>query len=157
MHMFKMLRTASCVCALLFVTSSLTAQVVTGPYDYGTFDNQGFDTINVANLNVHFTVPIMNKTGRGARFSYNLAFDSSVWTPVSVNGVMQWQPSSTWGWTGLNPAGSVYVGYSMTTSSGTCGQYGQGSYQIWSYSNVFYSDEIGVLHRFNAGGSYINS
>jgi hypothetical protein len=155
--MHKMLRTTGHACALLFAASSLMAQVATGLYAHGTFDNYGLDSINVANLNTHLTIPILNKTGRGAPFSYSLSFDSAVWTPVSVNGISQWQPASNWGWNGLNPAGNVYVGYTMSTSSGTCGQYGQGSWQSWTYSNVFYSDQQGLVHPFNTGGSYINS
>jgi hypothetical protein len=64
---------------LLLSASVLLGQAVTGTYPYGTFDNKGFDTINVGNLNVQFSIPILNKAGRGTPFTYALSYNSSVW------------------------------------------------------------------------------
>ncbi len=40
-----------------------------------------FDTVNNANLNVHFEIPIVNNAGRGMPFYYRLGYDSSIWYP----------------------------------------------------------------------------
>lgn len=113
--------------------------------------------MNQGNLDVHLDIPIRHKAGRGQDFTYDLSYDSSVWTPVTSGSTTTWQPSGSWGWAGLSQAGIAYAGYSMTTSSGTCGQFGQGSWQSWTFNSVFYSDERGVQHQFNASGSSINS
>jgi len=81
--------------------AAASAQVATGTYPYGTFDNPGIDSINVGNLNVHFAIPVLNKAGRGIPFTYTLTYDSSVWMPESVSGVLQWQPVNNWGWRGV--------------------------------------------------------
>jgi hypothetical protein len=67
--------------------------VATGTYPYGTFDGNGFDTINVGNLNVHVDVPVLNKAGRGIPFQYQLGYDSSTWDPVTVSGTTTWAPA----------------------------------------------------------------
>ena len=69
--MFAKLRTSVCAFVIMFSASAGVAQVATGTYPYGTFNNQGFDTINVGNLNVHFSVPVISKAGRGMPFTYN--------------------------------------------------------------------------------------
>jgi hypothetical protein len=73
------------------------AQVATGTPPFGTFGG-GPDIINLANLNAHLTVPVVNKAGRGMAFTYNLIYDSSVWTPVSSGSTETWQPVADWGW-----------------------------------------------------------
>src|SRR5580698_3131998 len=81
-----------------FVTAD--AQVATGVYNFGSFDNKGFDTINRANLNTHFSVPAYAKQGRGGfGLYYNLTFDSAIWTPYNNGSTTVWQPATGWGWT----------------------------------------------------------
>jgi len=76
---------------LLLSVSVASGQVGTGIYNYGTFDSKGFDTINVGNLNVHFSVPVVSKTGRGGfDFKYDLAYDGSIWTPVVSGSTQVW-------------------------------------------------------------------
>ena len=82
---------------LLIVSMCAKSQVATGIYSFGSFDNRGFDSINLGNLNAHFSIPIFAKTGRGgSNFRYNLVYDSSVWTPVNLGSSYAWQPSATW-------------------------------------------------------------
>ena len=58
------------LCLLLaFSVSPLPAQVQTGIYPYGSFDNLGVDSIDRGSLNVHFSIPVVNKQGRGLPFS----------------------------------------------------------------------------------------
>src|ERR1051325_9181634 len=99
-----------------------SAQVQTGTPPFGSFGG-GPDVINLANLNVRLTIPVLHKPGRGTNFSYDLGYDSSVWYPVTVNGSLTWQPvNGSWGWQGLAPAGISFISYSMTYSSTACYQ-----------------------------------
>lgn len=84
---------------ILIALTSLTAmgQVATGLPPFGSFSS-GPDIINLGNLNVHYTVPVFSKPGRGIPFNYALTFDSSVWSPVSGT----WAPVANWGWSGPN-------------------------------------------------------
>ncbi|HLK04865.1 MAG TPA: hypothetical protein VKT53_10530, partial [Candidatus Acidoferrum sp.] len=85
-------------------------------------------------------------------------YDSLIWTPVASGGTTSWQPSSQWGWSGLQPAGLSFVTYSMVYTSGNCGYMGQSSYQEWQFSNFAYYDSFGVWHSFpNVGGVYFIS
>jgi hypothetical protein len=50
---------------LLGFSAHSSAQVTTGLPPFGTFSGGPFDTVNNANLNVHFEIPVVNKAGRG--------------------------------------------------------------------------------------------
>jgi YD repeat-containing protein len=144
---------------ILFVSCSLlvsqTAPAAAGTPAFGTYTS-GPDVINVGNLNVHLTIPILNKQGRaGMNFIYNLTYDNSIWQQAGVNGNLSWQPVGNWGWGGLYQ--SSYVTYTMTTSAGSCGQYGQYQWQSWTYTNLTYVDSTGGTHPTNFQGSYVNS
>jgi RHS repeat-associated protein len=148
---------------LVLSASVLMGQVATGTYPYGTFDSPGFDTINVGNLNVHLDIPILHKAGRGIPFTYDMSYDSLVWTPTSISGAMAWQPVLNWGWRGVTEASTGYV--SNTISSSICSyetiQVGRNKEQIangWlvTDSNWVYHDAWGVAHPF-AGSSWVRS
>ncbi len=60
-----------------------SAQVTTGIPPFGSFGG-GPDVINLANLNSHLSIPVLNKPGRGMNFTYDLSYgpvwhDSSDW------------------------------------------------------------------------------
>lgn len=84
-----------------------SAQQVAGTPPFGTFGGGHFDVINLANLNVHFSVPVITKAGRGMPFVFALNYDSSIWKPQDVNEVTTWRPASGWGWQGEIVAGSL--------------------------------------------------
>lgn len=90
---------AFCLFMAVVLLSTLTfGQATTGTPPFGSFGGGPLDVINLANLNVHFLVPIINKAGRRTSFNYNLAYDSSIWSPVTSGGVTSWQPATNWGW-----------------------------------------------------------
>ncbi len=105
--MYVMLRKLFPILLLVCCTPFVYGQVATGVYTYGTFDNKGFDTVNVGNLNVHFEIPIVSKPGRGLSFSYVLAYDSSVWYPYSGT----WTHLPDFGWTGIAQGLTGYITY----------------------------------------------
>lgn len=73
---------------LASLTPGLRAQVVTGYPPFGSFASNGFDSVDNANLNVHFAIPVVNKAGRGLPFYYVLNYDSSIWQRLGSN----WSP-----------------------------------------------------------------
>ena len=73
---------------VLSLSATCHAQPQTGTYTLGAFDTKTFDTINIGNLNVYFSVPVRSKPGRGLPFYYNLAYNSSIWFPAGT----RWQP-----------------------------------------------------------------
>jgi hypothetical protein len=83
-----------CTISILLIVSGVASGQVpaVGTPDYASFGGGPFDVINLGNLNVHFTIPILHKAGRGTPFAFDLIYDSSVWTPGSVSGVATWQP-----------------------------------------------------------------
>lgn len=93
-----------------------SAQVATGAPKFGSFGGGPFDSVNLGNLNAHFSIPVLNKSGRGVAFSYDLAYDSSVWTPAVVSGSTVWQPAPNWGWQGQTEVATGYISYTPGTT-----------------------------------------
>jgi len=153
--MFAAMRLSVAVFVLVFITGAASCQVSTSNYAYGTFDNKGFDTINVGNLNTHFSIPVINKPGRGQSFNYNLSYDSSVWFPATVNGQMVWTPVQNFGWRGDTEIATGYLSFDSvsfdegpgggTTKSDECPE--------TNNSNFVYHDTFGVAHPFPGVGT----
>ncbi len=57
-------------------------QVTTGIPPFASVRTSTFDTVDNANLNVSFAIPIFHKAGRGLPFDASLFYNSSIWTPV---------------------------------------------------------------------------
>jgi hypothetical protein len=87
---------------LLTLTLCGLAQVTRGTPPLGSFSGGHSDVVNEANLNVHFTSPVIHKAGRGMPFTYDLSYDSSVYYAFTDpnTGVTSWQPVTNWGWRG---------------------------------------------------------
>jgi len=144
-----------------------SAQVQIGTPPFGSFGG-GPDVINLANLNMHLTIPVIHKPGRGTNFNYDLTFDSSVWYPVGASGHQSWQPVPNWGWASNSAFASGNTGYQTYDYSYSYCYDGQGhpdgEYQ-W-YGNSIYHDAWGTTHHFfstlqiwggGCGNSNINS
>src|ERR1700722_3058241 len=128
--------------------STLSAQVTTGKPPFSSSMNGPVDTIDLANLNAHFTIPVLHKNGRGMPFAYDLSYDNSIWQPVTSNGVQSWQnlTDTTWGWTTSIPRAG-HVSYSTSISMQTCyvGRI-QEEEITTTYSNWRYYDGRGTPH-----------
>jgi hypothetical protein len=83
--------------------------VAIGTPPFGSFGGGPFDVINLGILSVHFAIPVFRRSGRGTSFYYNLTYDSSVWVPVTSNGVTSWNPVGGWGWQSQTNAATGYV------------------------------------------------
>src|SRR5580700_11193557 len=101
--------------------ASAQTSVATGIYPLGTYDNHGFDTINVGNLNSHLVIPVINKPGRGMPLYYNLNYDSAVWSLAQAAG-----------WRGDTEIATGFVSFNVGTSHGRI-MFGGGICYITTY------------------------
>jgi len=147
------LRVLCTLLILLGFAAYSQGQVATGVLPFNSYGGGPFDTVNLGNLNVHFTVSVLHKAGRGMPFAHDLNYDSSIYQPVVSNGTTSWQPSSQagsygsyWGWQNL-ALYIPYVNYTTTmTSSGTC--YNNQQWYVLGYNNYLYYDAFGTPHPF---------
>jgi hypothetical protein len=69
---------------------------------FGSPSGGPFDTINLANLNVGFSIPLVKKSGRaGMDFDYSLAYNSgTIFRKNTVGSSTYWTvgETSSWGW-----------------------------------------------------------
>jgi RHS repeat-associated protein len=151
-----MTHTLRLLLALLIVVLApafpVSAQVTTGTPPFGSFGG-GPDIINLANLNAHMTVPILNKPGRGMPFAYNLTYDSSIWYPVGSSGSQVWTPVGNWGWGGDTNGTTGYATYHGTFQA--CGSGRQRTGNLYTYTNWVYNDPFGVPHSFSGTSYYV--
>lgn len=143
-----------CVCtkllnlatAMIFVAPMVArCQVATGIYNFGAFNSNGFDTVNIGNLNVHFEIPVFSKIGRGGlNFMHNLVYDNSIWTPTTYSGSKSWQPAALWGWQA--DTGTMTGNLSFTTVSVRCTA--SPLTYVSTQGGFVYMDWNGVNHQF---------
>ena len=122
----------------------------TGIPPLSTIAGGPFDRVNLANLDVHFLIPVFSRAGV-IPFNYNLSYDSLVWVPATINGVTSWQPASgnDFGWQDIAQpvAGNVY--YTGISTVYSCGGYKETT----TLSGYRFADPAGANHPF--GGSVI--
>jgi RHS repeat-associated protein len=137
--------------------SVASAQVTTGTPPFGSFSG-GPDVVNNANLNAHWTFPIIHKPGRGTDFDFALGYDTSVWFPTGVSGSQNWTPVAAWNWSTGAQGLTGYATYQLTNYTSrviaNCGQGGsQEIEQVWTYSNFAYVDPYNAPHSFNGSAT----
>jgi RHS repeat-associated protein len=137
------------VALLLFSSTPCFAQVQVGTPPFGSFGG-GPDIINLANLNSHLTVPIVEKAGRGTNFTYYLNLDSSVWYPSSSSGSLSWQPNIFPGQFGASAGYTTYRTQALTCPNPNYPPQLPKSSAGIQYSDYVYHDVYGVSHGFNA-------
>jgi hypothetical protein len=163
--MFAAMRLYVAVFVLVFFAGAASCQVSTSNYAYGTFDNKGFDTINVGNLNTHFSIPVINKPGRGLPFSYNLSYDSSVWVPATVDGILTWTPVQNFGWRGDTEIATGYLSFvTIALNTGVVTEPGPGGTDpppsgciTETHVGFVYHDPFGVPHPFPSISTVLSS
>ena len=147
------------VAAIMLLSVAGFAQVATGAPPFGSFGGGPFDTVNLGNLNVHFSVPVVHKAGRGMPFTYDLSYDSSIWTPVTSGSTTTWQPTFNWGWMAAWAGGSVaYITYKEILSYCYIDMHHNGD--TYYIGNFVYHDPWGIGHAFSgymSGNSCTNT
>ena len=122
---------------LLVLGNQLKAQ--TGFPPFGSFQNDGFDSVNLQNLNTSFMVPIVSHQGRGIPFQYALGYNSLIWQRTSGSSPA-WSLARNNGWTTAGPVG--YLSGQKThlpcpTTPDTV------------FTNYVFTDTAGTQHPFN--------
>jgi len=145
------MRTKLCIIGflcLVFIPRLVAQYPGTGLYAFGSYDNKGFDSINLGNLNTHFSIPIVSKPGRGLNFTYTLAYDGLVWASSTSAGTGYWQPDGNWGFYGqLGEAIKGYISYDQFTRK--CFADPPSWFWATNYTNYQYHDQFGVAHLLN--------
>jgi RHS repeat-associated protein len=139
--MTRIFRYAFLMIALALAAKAASAQVTTGTPPFGSFGG-GPDVIDLANLNSHFDIPVLNKAGRGVNFTYDLIYDNSVWYPITSGSTTNWQPAYNWGWHGQTEIATGYISYyhySVIDADGCTNM---------TWTNWIYHDAWGVPHPF---------
>jgi len=122
--------------------------VLPGTPSFGSFGG-GPDIIDLANLNAHISIPIVNKPGRGLNFTFNLGYDTSVWYVAGSTGSLYWYPAYNNGWTGATPSVTGAVTSQVVTTIQSCtfaGKHVIGD--EYTFSNYNYHDTHGTAHPF---------
>jgi RHS repeat-associated protein len=158
--MMKLATRTIVVVALLSIFAAVISAQVTGTPTFAAIDG-GPDQINLANLNVHLKIPIVNKPGRGLNFVYNLGYDSSVWTKSYSGNSAVWTPAANWGFTiGTTAlAGQVnFDYYSYCDPSGVYCEYDSTNYVYHDANNTAHpSSYYDYFTCYSQGGCYDNS
>jgi hypothetical protein len=99
--------------AVLALCSGVHAQTET-PTGIPPFSSLtgGPDAINLSNLNINWTIPIVKKAGRGMNFSYSQSYNSSIWFRDVVNGYFVWNAVENYGWRGTAESSTGSLSYS---------------------------------------------
>ena len=137
------------VWCILSVVSVFCAaqQPVTGTPPLSTIAGGPFDAVNLSNLDVHFSIPVFSRAGKGMPFFYNLTYDSLVWSPVSSTGAAAWTPVSSWGWAPQTNAATGYVVRPMKTAA--CKDaIGHPAGNVTTYGPYTYVDTSGTSHLY---------
>ena len=103
------------VCLLLGSSICFAQQLITGIPPFSTTTGGSFDAIDLANLNVHFSIPIFSRPGKGIPFNYSLTYNSLIWYPVTSGGTTSWQPVTNRGWAAQGTGLSEWFSYPQTT------------------------------------------
>lgn len=141
-HLAPVFTVFTLLCLLL--PASSPAQVQTGFPPFASFGGPP-DTIDLANLNVHYTIPILHKAGRGTDFAYDGTYDSYVWTPITSGSTASWQPVPYWGWGALDGSGIMgYITYNGSPSN--CYVFGAGVFYYDQFTNFVFYDARGTPH-----------
>jgi RHS repeat-associated protein len=137
--------------ALLLAALPTFAQVATGTPPFSSSAG-GPDVIDLANLNAHLDIPVLNKPGRGGyNFTYDLSYDTSLWFPSSSSGTNTWTVAGVgnWGWRGQTEIATGYVSRGPTTITCPNPQYPPTlpkTIRDTLFSNYVYHDSFGISH-----------
>jgi hypothetical protein len=135
--------------ALLFGPAASSQQIARGTPAFGSFSG-GLDIINNGNLNVHLTIPVLRKPGRGMAFSYGIGYDSSVWYPVGTSGNQTWQLVANAGWFLYAPVTTGMIQYSVNQFTLPCNPPSNlTQVTVYQYSNWSFTDLAGTRHLFS--------
>lgn len=142
--MIRTYRSLFVMIVVAFAVSVASAQVwQIGTPKFGSFAGGPVDTVNLGNLNVHFSFSVLHKAGRGIPFDFAPTYDTTFWYPATSGSTTFWNPVSSGGWSGsmLNIG---KLGYARYTDYNT---------YIY-YCNFIYYDGAGTGHPFSGCATF---
>ena len=89
-----------------------SGQVATGTPPFGSFGGGPFDTVNLGNLNVHFSVPIFEQARKRNRVYIQPSVRQLTMDACRCLRSTVWQPAANWGWQGQTEVTTGYIIYS---------------------------------------------
>lgn len=153
MNFANPLQLAVLFAAILLAASPASGQVATGIPPFSSMAPSTFDSVNEANGNVFFSIPIVNKGGRGMPFNFALAYNNTVWIPYNLSYHHVWTPAGSWGWAQTSSASTGYVSYSF--QQGQCYDDDTTHWYMWNiYTYNSYTDPNGASH--DLGGTVVS-
>lgn len=117
----EIVKKVSATFVVLILSACALGQSITGFQPFGTFQNQGPDSVNLADLNVHLSIPIVSKKGIGLPFTASIEYDSSLYA--------QWSGASA----NMTHLAVTAGGWVNATQVGSCGTNGNGKYSASGY------------------------
>lgn len=135
---------------LLIFVRPATGQVPTGTPPFGSFGGGPFDIVNLGNLNVHSTIPIIQKAGRGSSYSYSLSYDTSVWYPTGASGSQTWTHVPQYGWVFPPAAGWLTDNLEATFQEPCDPPSNMTMNTFYAYGQFVYHEINGTSHPFGA-------
>jgi RHS repeat-associated protein len=102
----------------------------------------GPDAVDLANLNVHITIPMISKPGRGTDFTYAYSYDSSVWYPAGSS----WMPAYNWGFRAQTEVATGYASYKTASITNCTDGSGHKTGSELNYNTWIYHDQFGIPH-----------
>ena len=133
----RSLRLVCIVFLLSMSVSSVLCQSPTGVLPFESFSGDQFEHVNIANLNLNLTIPLVQKPGRGLPFYYGMSYDSQVW---QISG-STWKRTTYPNWIYQNPRQPSYVDTHTTFSC-----FGDGADRYFFSS---FTDGFGVTHSIS--------
>ena len=136
-------------CCLFAASASrvVAQQPVTGTPPLSSIATGALDSVDLANLNVHFSIPIFSRPGKGVSLHYSLSYDGLIWSAKSSGGIATWSNATNWGWKGITEASIGYVTYTYTNQIQRCGG-PDDIYAVEKWSDWIYHDSAGTPHPF---------
>ena len=111
------MRSLRWVCSVVLLSLSVSpvfCQSPTGVLPFESFSGDQFESVNVANLNLHVAIPFVKRAGRGIPFFYGLVYDSQIWAPTSGHwtgapnlAFLGWRGATSGNFNINNPAATV--------------------------------------------------
>jgi hypothetical protein len=142
-------RTVFVICFLLGTTRLSQGQTSdTGLDEFGTFQRNHIQTINLNNLNNHIEIPILSKTARTLTFNEKFVWDlSDSFTNIHNVGQLEWSPN-------VYPTienGAVTYASQIVAQGQTCTQQYAGKASKILFNSII--DQSGTAHTIVIGPS----
>lgn len=111
-----------------------------GSPQFASMQSGDFDAVNLQNLNVNFTIPIVAHRGRGLGFQFARTYNSNTWVPVKNGSATTWAFLAGFKFEVPGPGGFLQftiqrLCFPLTTE----------------YGNYVYTDSMGTSHPFQVG------